>query len=213
MGSLPVLHERLVVLLGFGEQLLTLTGSPSNILHPELQTGMLRFAVQELPEPLWLDKKYVLDQKLVIPTGFGAGAKIIAWWRWENRFVRDGEDEAIRLPLAFDLFLLDHAKDFLRFQRFIESLRLLDTQARQFLAKHQEDIGSLLDNKTSRVNILQTISYLREEPLPEQGIQYNKNSRLNLLDEIAKTYPLPLGYIAQSSRHSGYNAVFRPRFA
>lgn len=179
-------------MLGFGDQLLTLTSAPANIVHPELQIGMLRFEVKELPEPIWLDKQYVIDQKLVIPAGFSAGSKILTWWRWDRRPKHEDPNELLRLPMAIDLFLLDHPKDFTRFQRFIETLRLLDTQAQQFLARHQEDLGSILDSAASRTHVLQTIAYLREEPLPEQGVNYSKNNRVNLLDDAAKTYPLPL---------------------
>lgn len=195
MSKGAVLDEAFIHAIGLSEQLMTLTGHMENKHHPVLQESMFHISVSEIPETIYLDRKYVFDNQVSIKSTYGKDDKILVWLQ---RVLRPNtiapQKEPIQLLMVRDLFLLGDWREFQRFKQFCKSMRILDAQARNYLAEHHQEFPTLVNDRDAIERILDSLEKIAEWPDLEGNA--GKASSLEL---VAKTYSKDLAPIRASA--------------
>lgn len=195
MSKGAVLDEAFIHAIGLSEQLMTLTGHMENKHHPVLQESMFHISVSEIPETIYLDRKYVFDNQVSIKATYGKDDKILVWLQ---RVLRPNtlapQKEAISLLMVRDIFLLGDWREFQRFKQFCKSMRILDAQARNYLAEHHQEFPSLVNDRDAIERILDSLEKIAEWP----DLDGNA-SKASSLELVAKTYSKDLAPIRASA--------------
>ena len=89
--------------------------------------------------------------------------------------------------MASDCFLYDQPMEFQRFRLFLRSKRILDTQARDFLARFGDKFAQLVAASEGMDRILDCLGNIAEWPDPENGFRRHGASDATL-EGLAKTY-------------------------
>ena len=212
MAKGSVITHAFIEALGLGSASFELTKPLKNILHPELQEPMFAIEINEFPETVYLDRQYCFDHQFSVPQGYGAGSKLLLWMRRTIRHRNNNPDEpATTLLMASDCFLYDQPLEFQRFRIFLRSKRILDTQARDFLARFGDKFGQLVDSDDGMSRILDSLGNIAEWPDPENGFRRHGESDATL-EGLAKTYSaqllplrehrkLPVALLSRSPEH------------
>jgi hypothetical protein len=194
MSKGAVLDEAFIHAIGLSDQLMTLTGHMENKHHPVLQESMFHISVTEIPETIYLDRKYVFDNQVSIKATYGKDDKVLLWLQ---RVLRPNTIAPQKGPIALlmvrDLFLLGDWREFQRFKQFCKSMRILDAQARNYLAEHHQDFPSLVDDRDGIERILDSLEKIAEWPDLE-----GNTSKASSLELVAKTYSKDLAPIRAS---------------
>src|SRR4051812_47645392 len=194
MSKGAVIDEAFIHALGLSEQLMTLTGHLENKHHPVLQESMFHINVAEIPEPIYLERKYVFDNQVSIKSSYGKDDKILVWLQ---RVLRANTVSASKAPIELlmvrDIFLLGDWREFQRFKQFVKSMRILDAQARNYLAEHHQEFPALANDREAIERILDSLEKIAEWPDLE-GV----NSKASSLELVAKTYSKDLAPIRAS---------------
>ncbi|TVR44287.1 MAG: hypothetical protein EA402_07455 [Planctomycetota bacterium] len=192
MAKGSVITHAFVEALGLGSASYTLTKAIKNQLHPELQDPMFAIEVEEFPEPIYLDRQYCFDHQFSVPSSYGPGDRLLLWMRRTVRHRnQDSKQPATHLLMASDCFLYDQPLEFQRFRVFLRSKRILDTQARDFLARYGDDFPKLVESPKGMERILDCLGNIAEWPDPENGFRRNVESDASL-EGLAKSYSVPL---------------------
>ena len=195
MSKGAVLDEAFIHALGLSEQLMTLTGNMENKHHPVLQESMFHIKVQEIPETIYLDRKYVFDNQVSIKSSYGKDEKVLVWLQrvLRNNTITNSKDP-VDLLMVRDLFLLGDWREFQRFKQFVKSMRILDAQARNFLAEHHQEFPGMANDGDSIERILDSLEKIAEWPDLE-----GNTSKASSLELVAKTYSKDLAPIRASA--------------
>lgn len=195
MSKGAVLDEAFIHAIGLSEQLMTLTGHMENKHHPVLQESMFHISVAEIPETIYLDRKYVFDNQVSIKATYGKDDKVLVWLQ---RVLRPNtispQKEAISLLMVRDIFLLGDWREFQRFKQFCKSMRILDAQARNYLAEHHQEFPSLVNDRDAIERILDSLEKIAEWP----DLDGNA-SKASSLELVAKTYSKDLAPVRASA--------------
>jgi hypothetical protein len=179
-----VLDEKFISALGLSEQLLTLTRNIESKHHDILQEALFHIHVDEVKEPIYLERKYVFDNQLSLRTNYGKGEKILLWVHRVRRINPHSETkETIELLMVRDGFLLGDWREFQRFKLFVRSMRILDAQARSYLSAHHQEFPSMVNDAAALERILVQLQNIAEWPDLEQSGRTQSS-----LENIAKTY-------------------------
>jgi hypothetical protein len=195
MSKGSVINPAFVQALGLAPALHTLTKAIENRPHPTLLEPMFHLHVEEVAEPVYLERQYLYDHQFTIRSSYGAGQKVLLWMRrtWRRRSDH-ADEEPISLLLASDLFLMDDSREFLRFRLFLRSQRIRDAQARDFLAKHAHDFPTLSQSPEGLARICACLGSIAEWPDPENGFRRRSDGD-HTLEGLAKTYSRPLAAV------------------
>ena len=193
MSKGAVLEESLINALGLADQLLTLSGPIENRHHPVLQEPLFVLATKEIPEPVYLERKYVFDNQVSIKSTLHAGDRLIAWLARSLRpNPHDSQAPHVEVLIARDLFLLGDWREFQRFKQFLKSQRILDAQARQWLSDHRAQLEQLSGIAEGLNRIGECLGHIAEWPeLEGSGDQ----ARLGSLEAVAKTFSKELLHV------------------
>ena len=195
MSKGAIIDEAFVHALGLSEQLMTLTGHMENKHHPVLQEPMFHLSVQEVPEIIFLERKYVFDNQVSIKSSYGKDDKILVWLQRVLRAnTLTAGQEPVDLLMVRDFFLLGDWREFQRFKQFIKSMRILDAQARNYLAEHHQEFPTLANDAKGIKRILDSLEKIAEWPDLE-----GNNSKASSLELVAKTYSKDLAPIRASA--------------
>lgn len=188
MAKGSVITHAFVEALGLAAASYTLKKPIKNELHPELQDPMFGIVVEEYPEVVYLDRQYCFDHQFAIPQGYGVGDRLLLWMRRTVRHRNnDPKQPATMLLMASDIFLYNQPLEFQRFRVFLRSKRILDTQARDFLARYANDFPKLVDNAQGMGRILDCLGHIAEWPDPENGFRRHGDNEATL-EGLAKSY-------------------------
>lgn len=183
-----IITEGFVEALGLKGSLYTLRKGMENRPHPTLLEPMFHIHVEELEEPVYLERQYLYDHQFTIKPTYGAGEKILLWvhrtWRRRNEIE---EEELQPLLVATDLFMLKDPREFLRFRLFLRSKRILDVQARDFLSKNAERFCEIAKQPKGLHLICGCLGNISEWPDPENGFRRRAGDE-HTLEGLAKTY-------------------------
>jgi hypothetical protein len=183
-----VLNQQFIDALGLGERLLTLTRQMVNQPHPTLQEPMFHISTEELDETMYLERQYLYDEQINIKPSYGQGEKILAWTYHALRHRNaDASNEPVKVLLASDLFLLGDPHEFIRFRTFLKTQRILDAQARDFLAKNHTRFGQLVQTPDGLYKVIDCLAQLADWPDPENGFKRRAGDE-HTLEGIAKDY-------------------------
>jgi hypothetical protein len=198
MAKGAVLNVAFIEALGLNDHLLVLTKPILNKPHPTLLEPMFHIHTEQFGEPIYLERDYLYESQLPIKPSYAAGEKVLIWThRVLRRRNNDPENEAQLVLLASDLFLLDEPHEFLRFKHFLKSQRILDAQARDWLAKHHEAFPTLSASTEGMRAILGCLGHIQEWPDPDNG--FRKRSGVeHSFEGVAKQYS-PALVIARNS--------------
>ncbi|TVR08792.1 MAG: hypothetical protein EA401_13470 [Planctomycetota bacterium] len=192
MAKGSVITQQLVEALGLASVSFVLKAPLRNTLHPELQDPMFTIQVEEYPETIYLDRQYCFDHQFSVPSGYGTGDRILLWMRRVHRHRNnDPSQPATTVLMASDCFLYDQSREFQRFRLFLRSKRILDSQARDFLARNGEHFGTLVQSSEGITKILSALGHIAEWPDPENGFRRHSSSDATL-EGLAKNYAAPL---------------------
>ena len=193
MSKGAVLDESLINSLGLADQLLTLSGQIENRHHPILQEPLFVLQTKEIPEPVYLERKYVFDNQVSIKSTMHAGDRVIAWLARSLRpNPHDAQAPQVEVLLARDLFLLGDWREFQRFKQFLKSQRILDAQARQWLSDHRAQLEQLSGIAEGLNRIGECLGNIAEWPeLEGSGDQ----AKLGSLETVAKTFSKELLHV------------------
>lgn len=182
-----VLDEQLITQVGLAENLLTLSAPMENRHHEQLQEAMFVVRTREVPDPIYLERKYVFDNQVSIKQTYGKGEKVLCWLSRQLRTPQhDPKAAPVELLVARDFFLLGDWREFQRFKQFIKSMRILDAQARQWLSDHQAEMPDLAQTPEGLERILDCLGRISEWPEPEFGGEAQRQG--GTLETVAKTY-------------------------
>ena len=188
MAKGSVITNAFVDALGLGASSYTLTAPLKNILHPALQEPMFTVHIDGMNEVVYIDRQYCFDNQFAPPPSYGAGDKLLLWIR---RVVRhrnnDAQNPATSLLMASDCFLYDQPREFQRFRLFLRSKRILDTQARDFLARFGDKFSQFIKREDGLRKVLTCLGNIAEWPDPENGFRKNSASDASL-EGLAKQY-------------------------
>jgi hypothetical protein len=187
MSKGTVLDEPFLNEVGLSEQLLTLKGPVQNKHHPDTQEPMFVINVKEIEEPLYLERNYVFTNQVTIKTSLGLDDKVLIWQARSLR-PRAGSTSGPLVPvlMAREFFLLGEWREFGRFKTFVKSQRILDAQARQWLADHHQDLPKLAGAAPLVEKVVDVLGHIAEWPDLEAHII--QGPKLNALELVAKTY-------------------------
>jgi hypothetical protein len=174
------------------EQLLTLTRNMENKHHDVLQEPMFHINVAELEEPIFLDRKYVFDNQVSIKASYGKDCKILVWLQRAIRQPPTTGAAPVSLLMVRDLFLLGDWREFQRFKQFVKSMRILDAQARNWLAEHHGDLPGMVDDRERMTLLLDCLAHISDWPDLEGG------NAVSSLEMVAKTYSADLAEVRTS---------------
>lgn len=195
MSKGATIDEAFVQSLGLSEQLLTLSGPMENRHHEILQEPMFHIRTQEMDETIFLDRAYVFEHQVSIKSSYGKGDRILAWLQRVLRVNPQSPEHAgIELLMVRDFFLLDDWREFQRFKLFVKSMRILDAQARDFLAEHHQDFPRMVKDDVGLTRILDSLERVAEWPDLEAG------AKASSLELVAKTYSRDLAPVRASPR-------------
>ncbi len=188
-----VLEESFINTLGLADQLLTLTATIENRHHPVLQEPLFVVQTKEIPEPIYLERKYVFDNQVSIKSTLHAGDRVLAWLARSLRpNPHNAQAPQVEVLIARDLFLLGDWREFQRFKQFIKSQRILDAQARQWLMDHRAQLEQLSGIAEGLNRIGECLGRIAEWPeLEGSGDQ----ARLGSLEVVAKTFSKELLHV------------------
>jgi hypothetical protein len=163
--------------------------------HAVLQEPIFHLSVQELPETVYLDRKYVFDNLVSLKPNYGKDTKVLLWLQrvLRTNSFKVGEDP-IDLLMVRDFFLLDDWWEFQRFKQFVKSMRIIDAQARNYLTRHCQEFHTIANNPKDIERILDSLETIVQWLGSEN---YNKKNRS--LELVAKTYGKNLSYIRASA--------------
>ncbi len=183
-----VLSTSFIEALGLGVHVATLTGPILNKAHPDLLEPMFFIEAEEYDDTVYLERNYLYDAQLSIKSSYGAGERVLMWMGRGTRY-RNGDNstEPFNLLLASDLFLFNDPHEFIRFRTFLKSQRIIDAQARDFLAKNHKNFGELATDEKTIGSVLACLGNIREWPDPENGFQLRKGDE-HTLEGLAKGY-------------------------
>ena len=199
MSKGAVIDEAFIHALGLSEQLMTLTGHMENKHHPVLQESMFHISVAEVPETIYLERKYVFDNQVSIKSSYGKDDKVLVWLQRVLRAnTLTAGKEPVDLLMVRDMFLLGDWREFQRFKQFVKSMRILDAQARNYLAEHHQEFPSLANDRAGIERILDSLEKIAEWPDLE-----GNNSKASSLELVAKTYSKYLAPIRASALLAG----------
>jgi hypothetical protein len=184
MSKGAVIDEAFIHAIGLSEQLLTLTCSMENRHHPALQESMFHIRVAEVPEIIYLERQYVFDNQMSIKASYGKDEKILVWLQRVLRAnTLTAGKESVDLLMVRDMFLLGDWREFQRFKHFVKSMRILDAQARSYLAEHHQEFAELANDLEGMERILNSLEKIAEWP----DLDGNA-SKASSLELVAKTY-------------------------
>jgi len=194
MSKGAVIDEAFIHAVGLSEQLMTLTGHIENKHHPVLQEAIFHINVAEVHETIYLERKYVFDNQVSIKSSYGKDDKILVWLQ---RVLRTNTltagTQPVDLLMVRDLFLLGDWREFQRFKQFVKSMRILDAQARNYLAEHHQEFAKLANDRDGIERILDSLEKISEWPDLD-----GNNSKASSLELVAKTYSKDLAPIRAS---------------
>ena len=192
MSKGAILDEAMVHAIGLAEQLLTLKGPIENRHHPVLQEPLFVFNTDEIPEPVYLERKYVFDNQVSIKGSYSQGDKVLVWLAHSLKpNPHDPKAPPVVVLLARDLFLLGDWREFQRFKQFIKSCRILDAQARQWLSDHHGDLEQLSAIADGLSKVIAILGRISEWPELEGG----QTTRSGSLEGVAKTFSKDLIHV------------------
>lgn len=192
MAKGSIITQQLVEALGLSSASFVLRAPLRNQLHPELQDPMFVIQVEEYPEPIYLDRQYCFDHQFSVPSGYGTGDRLLLWMRRVLRHRNnDPSQSAATLLMASDCFLYDQPREFQRFRLFLRSKRILDSQARDFLARNAANFPVLVQKPEGIAKILSVIGHIAEWPDPENGFRRHSSNDATL-EGVAKQHAEPL---------------------
>jgi len=195
MSKGAVIDEAFIHALGLSEQLMTLTGHMENKHHPVLQESMFHISVAEVPETIYLERKYVFDNQVSIKSTYGKDDKVLIWLQRVLRAnTLTAGKQPVDLLMVRDLFLLGDWREFQRFKQFVKSMRILDAQARNYLAEHHQEFAGLANDRNGIDRILDSLEKIAEWPDLD-----GNNSKASSLELVAKTYSKDLAPIRASA--------------
>jgi len=195
MSKGAVIDEAFIHALGLSEQLMTLTGHMENKHHPVLQESMFHISVAEVPETIYLERKYVFDNQVSIKSTYGKDDKVLVWLQRVLRAnTLTAGKQPVDLLMVRDLFLLGDWREFQRFKQFVKSMRILDAQARNYLAEHHQEFAGLANDRNGIDRILDSLEKIAEWPDLD-----GNNSKASSLELVAKTYSKDLAPIRASA--------------
>lgn len=195
MSKGAVIDEAFIHALGLSEQLMTLTGHMENKHHPVLQESMFHISVAEVPETIYLERKYVFDNQVSIKSTYGKDDKVLVWLQRVLRAnTLTAGKQPVDLLMVRDLFLLGDWREFQRFKQFVKSMRILDAQARNYLAEHHQEFAGLANDRNGIDRILDSLEKIAEWPDLD-----GNNSKASSLELVAKTYSKDLAPIRVSA--------------
>jgi hypothetical protein len=84
--------------------------------------------------------------------------------------------------MARDIFLLGDWREFQRFKQFVKSMRILDTQARNYLAEHHGEFPAMAPDAAAMDTLLGYLGHIADWPDLEGG------DKSGSLETVAKTY-------------------------
>jgi hypothetical protein len=184
MSKGAVIDEEFIQMVGLSDQLLTLSRSMENKHHEVLQESLFHITVQELPEIIYLDRKYVFENQLSIRSSYGKDEKILVWLQRVQRAPSlSRKKEVVELLMVRDLFLLNDWREFHRFKQFVKSMRILDAQARNYLVDHHQEFPTMVNDPVAMSRILLSLETVADWPNLDQGGDASTS-----LEAIAKTY-------------------------
>lgn len=199
MSKGAVIDEAFIHALGLSEQLMTLTGHMENKHHPVLQESMFHISVAEVPETIYLERKYVFDNQVSIKSTYGKDDKVLVWLQRVLRAnTLTAGKEPVDLLMVRDMFLLGDWREFQRFKQFVKSMRILDAQARNYLAEHHQEFPGLANDAAGIERILDSLEKIAEWPDLD-----GNNSKASSLELVAKTYSKHLAPIRASALLAG----------
>jgi hypothetical protein len=99
----------------------------------------------------------------------------------------------VDLLMVRDFFLLGDWREFQRFKQFVKSMRILDAQARNYLAEHHQEFPKLADDRDGIERILDSLEKIAEWPDLE-----GNTTKAGSLEMVAKTYSKALAPIRAS---------------
>lgn len=188
MAKGSVITQQLVEALGLASASFALKAPLRNQLHPQLQDPMFSIQVEEYPEIIYLDRQYCFDHQFSVPNGYGAGDRILLWMRRVHRHRNnDPSQPAATILMASDCFLYNQPMEFQRFRLFLRSKRILDSQARDFLARNAQHFSTLVQSREGMAKILSCLGHIAEWPDPENGFRRHSSSDATL-EGLAKNY-------------------------
>lgn len=203
MSKGAVLDEAFISVIGLAEQLMTLTGNMENKHHEVLQEPMFHIKTAEIEETIFLDRKYVFDNQVSVKSTYGKDSKILLW---VQRVLRQNPltpgSPPLDLLMARDIFLLGDWREFQRFKQFVKSMRILDAQARNFLAEHHAEFSTMATDAEAMAKLLGYLGHIADWPDLEGG------DKSGTLEIVAKTYSKDL----VSVRSSPYLAKLLMRY-
>jgi hypothetical protein len=188
MSKSAVLDPTFIAELGLSEQILTLAGPIQNLHHPETQEPMFAIPLQG-GQTVWMERAYVFANQLSLKAA-GPGTQLLIWQARSMR-PRSSDPGAPMAPvdMARELFQLGEWKDFQRFKAFCKSQRILDAQARQWLAAHHGDLPRLAENAAAVDKVVDILGRIAPWPDLDAHAGTGKGDALEL---VAKTYNAPL---------------------
>jgi hypothetical protein len=199
MSKGAIIDEAFIHALGLSGQLMTLTGHMENKHHPALQESLFHLRVAEVPEIIYLERKYVFDNQVSIKSTYGKDDKILVWLQRVLRAnTLTAGKESVDLLMVRDMFLLGDWREFQRFKQFVKSMRILDAQARNYLAEHHQEFPSLANDSAGIERILDSLEKTAEWPDLD-----GNNSKASSLELVAKTYSKDLAPIRASALLAG----------
>lgn len=188
-----ILDEAFINAIGLAEQLMTLTGNMENKHHEVLQEPMFHIHVAEVDELILLDRKYVFDNQVSIKASYGKDSKVLVWLQ---RVLRQNPltpgAPPVDLLMARDLFLLGDWREFQRFKQFVKSMRILDAQARNFLAEHHGEFPTMAEDAVAMEKLLGYLGHIADWPDLDGG------DKSGTLETVAKTYSKDLAPVRSS---------------
>ncbi|MFW5828989.1 MAG: hypothetical protein ACOCXA_01900 [Planctomycetota bacterium] len=170
-----------------------------NKAHPTLLEPMFHIDTEQVDETIYLERDYLYESQLPIRPSYGAGEKILCWTHRAIRYRNDDHDnDPQTVLLASDLFLLDEPHEFNRFRMFLKNKRILDAQARSWLADNAEDIPDLASDPTGMERICACLGNIQEWPDPENGFRKHTGPE-HSLEGLSKQYSAALVAVRTSS--------------
>ncbi len=200
-----VLDVPLITALGLGDQLLSLTGPPTVREHPELGEPLVALPVAGPLGTLWLERAQVRTDQLAFRPRHAAGTAVLAWWQLAQR--RRG-DANVRVPLASAVFLMDDAASAVRFITFVRSQRILDAEARAWLAAHHAELPTLAQDAAGTAQAVRCLTHLGEWPDLDSGnagmsglrrATFGGGGSGVALEQLARTFPDGLAALRASA--------------
>lgn len=189
-----ILDEAFISTIGLAEQLMTLTGNMENKHHEVLQEPMFHIHVAEVDELILLDRKYVFDNQVSIKSSYGKDSKVLIWLQ---RVLRPNPltpgAPPVDMLMARDLFLLGDWREFQRFKQFVKSMRILDAQARNFLAEHHGEFPAMASDAAAMDKLLDYLGHIADWP------DLEGSDKSGTLETVAKTYGKDLAPVRASA--------------